>query len=311
MMQKVRTEQNHQDGLRQDKLDLSMPVRFLKGVGPVRAKTFAQLGVRTAGDLLEYFPRDWVFTPEPIKINQMQQDQSVTIVGLVESTDYRSFLQPPIFEAMLADDSGVCRIVWFHGGYLRNQLKPGTVIMASGNVALYKHQLQMTNPKFVVLDEEHLKPAECFSGGVYPASAGLSSRQIKRIIAPLLDSLNELTPEFYDPGFLKKADLISRKDAFSWIHLPPDEKKLAQAKRRLKYDELFLMQVGLALRRYKMRHFSTALPMNCTDEIDSRIKKRFPFLLTEDQNSCIAEIVADMKKLSADESPPAGRCWGR
>jgi ATP-dependent DNA helicase RecG len=279
-----------------DKFGLSMPVQFLKGVGPVRAKTFAQLGVRTAGDLLEYFPRDWVFTPEPVKINQMQQGQSATIVGLVESTDYRSFLQPPIFEAMLADDSGVCRIVWFHGGYLRNQLKPGTVIMASGNVALYKHQLQMTNPKFVVLDEEHLKPAECFSGGVYPASAGLSSRQIKRIIVPLLDNLNELTPEFYDPGFLKNADLIGRKDAFSWIHLPPDEEKLAQAKRRLKYDELFLMQVGLALRRYKMQHFSTAMPMNCTDEIDSRIKKRFPFLLTEDQNGAIAEIVADMKK---------------
>jgi ATP-dependent DNA helicase RecG len=297
MMQKVRAEQNRQDGLRQDKLDLSMPVRFLKGVGPVRAKTFAQLGVRTAGDLLEYFPRDWVFTPEPIKINQMQQGQSVTIVGLVESADYQSFRRPPIFEAMLADDSGVCRIVWFHGGYLRNQLKPGTVIMASGKVALYKHQLQMTNPKFVVLDEEHLKPAECFSGGVYPASAGLSSRQIKRIIVPLLDNLNELTPEFYDPGFLKDANLIGRKDAFSWIHLPPDEEKLAQAKRRLKYDELFLMQVGLALRRYKMQHFSTALPMNCTDEIDSRIRKRFPFLLTEDQNGAIAEIAADMANL--------------
>lgn len=296
-MQSVNTEQNRQDGLRRDKLDLSMPVQYLKGVGPVRAETFAQLGVRTVGDLLEYFPRDWVFVSEPIKINQMQQGQSVTVVGLVESTDYQSFRQPPIFEAMLADDTGLCRIVWFHGGYLRNQLKPGAVIMASGKVALYKHQLQMTNPKFVVLDEEHLKSAECFSGGVYPASAGLSSRQIKRIITPLLENLNELAPEFYDAGFLKNANLIGRKDAFSWIHLPPDEEKLAQAKRRLKYDELFLMQAGLALRRYKMRHFSTAVTMNCTGEIDSRIRKRFPFLLAEDQNSVIAEIVANMANL--------------
>jgi ATP-dependent DNA helicase RecG len=304
-MQSLSEKQNRQDGLRQDKwrepspsgLDLSMPVRFLKGVGPVRAKTFAQLGVRTAGDLLEYFPRDWVFAPEPIKINQMQQGQSVTIVGLVESADYQSFRRPPIFEAMLADDSGVCRIIWFHGGYLRNQLKPGMVLMASGKVALYKHQLQMTNPKFVVLDEEHLKPAECFSGGVYSASTGLSSRQIKRIIAPLLENLGELTPEFYAPGFLKDTNLIGRKDAFSWIHLPPSEEKLAQAKRRLKYDELFLMQAGLALRRYKMQHFSTALPMKCTEKIDSRIRKRFPFLLTEDQNGAIAEITADMARL--------------
>ena len=288
-MQSVSAEQK-------DKLDLSMPVRFLKGVGPVRARTFAQLGVRTVGDLLEYFPRDWVFTPEPIKINQMQQGQSVTIIGMVESTDYQNYRRQPIFEALISDETGICRIIWFHGGYLRNQLEPGAVIMASGKVALYKHQLQMTNPRFVVLDEEHLKPAECFSGGVYPASAGLSSRQIKRIIAPLLDNLNELTPEFYEPGFLKNANLISRKDAFSWIHLPPNQEKLTLSKRRLKYDELFLMQVGLALRRYKMQHFSTAVPMNCTNEIDSRIRKRFPFLLTEDQNGAIAEIVADMEK---------------
>jgi ATP-dependent DNA helicase RecG len=315
MMQAIRGEQK--DKWRKPSpggLDLSMPVRFLKGVGPIRAKTFAQLGVRTVGDLLEYFPRNWVFTPEPVKINQMQQGQSVTIVGLVESVDYQSFRQPPIFEAMLADDTGLCRIIWFHGGYLRNQLKPGTVIMASGKVTLYRHQLQMTNPKFVVLDEKAHKgiraqehksiggvktpPYLCtyFSGGVYPASAGLSSRQIKRIIAPLLDNLDELTPEFYDPDFLKSANLIGRKDAFSWIHLPLDEEKLTQSKRRLKYDELFLMQAGLALRRYKMQHFSTAVPMSYTDEIDSRIRKRFPFLLTEDQNSAIAEIVADMEK---------------
>jgi len=281
---------------RKDKFDLSMPVQFLKGVGPAKAKTFAQLGVETVGDLLEYFPRDWVFTPETIKINQIQPGQSVAVIGQVESVDYQAFRRSQVFEAALADETGVCRIIWFHGGYLRNQLQPGMMIMASGKVTLYKHQLQMTNPKFVVIDEEHSKSVESFSGGVYPASAGLSSRQIKRIIAPLLDNMNELAPEFYEPSFLKSANLIGRKDAFSWIHLPGDEEKLAQAKRRLKYDELFLMQAGLAIRRYKTQHFSTALPMNCTDVIDSRIRKRFPFLLTEDQNDCIAEIVSDMAR---------------
>jgi ATP-dependent DNA helicase RecG len=171
--------------------------------------------------------------------------------------------------------------------------------MASGKIALYKHQLQMTNPKFLVLDESRhagIEPADYFSGGVYHASAKLSGRQIKRIIAPVLVHLLELVPEFYDKSFLKKANLIGRKDAFGWIHLPPDEEKLAAAKRRLKYDELFLMQLGLALRRVKRQHFSVAEPMKCNDKIDSRIRKRFPFLLTEDQNNVISEIVADMKK---------------
>ncbi len=280
----------------QSRLDVSMPVQYLKGVGPARAEVFARLGVKTVGDLLEYFPRDWNFLPESIKIAQMRPNQQATIIGLVESTDYQDYRRQPIFEAVISDDTGVCRIIWFHGGYLRNQLEPGQIIMASGKVARYKHQLQLTNPKFVVLDEEHIRSAEYFSGGVYPACKGLSSRQIKKIIGRVREAADQLVPEFYGKSFLKKANLISRKDAFRWIHLPPDEKKLAQAKRRLKYDELFLMQLGLALRRYKVQHFSVARPCICTEEIDSRIRKRFPFLLTEDQDGAIAEIAADMSR---------------
>jgi ATP-dependent DNA helicase RecG len=283
-------------GESQNRLDLSMPVRYLKGVGPARAKTFAQLGVETVGDLLEYFPRDWNFVPAPTKIAQMLPGEDTAVIGLVESTDYQDYRRGPIFEAIISDDTGVCRIIWFHGGFLRNQLEPGQIIMAMGKVTLYKHQLQLTNPKFVVLDEEHPAWAEYFSGGVYPACKGLSSRQIKKIIGRVREATDKLVPEFYDKSFLKQANLISRKDAFRWIHLPPDEEKLAQAKRRLKYDELFLMQLGLALRRYKVQHFSTARPCICTEEIDRRIRKRFPFLLTEDQDGAIAEIAADMSR---------------
>ena len=277
-------------------IELSMPVQYLKGVGPARAKIFAGLGVETVGDLLEYFPRDWVFAPTPVKIEQIRANQDVAIVGLVESVDYQPYRKSPMFEVQLSDDTGTCRVVWFHGGYLRNQIKLGDTIIASGKVALYKHQLQMANPRFMTVDKESSNPNEYFSGGVYPASAKLSSRQIKQIIRPVLEDLTALIDEFYDKGFLKEAELINRKDAFGWIHQPSDEKKLAKAKRRLKYDELFLMQLGLALRRYKVKHFSSAVQMNFNDKIDSRIRKRFPFLLTGDQDNAIDDIVMDMSK---------------
>jgi ATP-dependent DNA helicase RecG len=275
-----------------------MPVQFLKGVGPVRGKAFAQLGVETVGDLLEYFPRDWVFTPDVVKINQMRQGQPATVIGLIESTDYASYRRIPIFEAEITDDTGMCRMIWFHGGFLRNQLKVGHAIMVSGKVSLYKHHLQMTNPKFMVVDEKIAEADEYFGGGVYPASAELSSRQIKRIIRPVLGSLERIVSELYDRNFLRETELVSRRDAFVWIHRPPDEKRLAQAKRRLKYDELFLMQLGLALRRFRCKHFSAAVPMICDERIDRRIRKRFPFLLTQDQNTVIAEIAADMSTIS-------------
>ena len=280
----------------ESKFRLDMPVQFLKGVGPVKAGVFAELGVETVADLLEYLPRDWVFAPNPTKIDQVEPEQTVTIMGLVESTDCRSRRRPAIFEAVVGDETGICRIIWFHGGYLRDQLKPGQVIIASGKAALYKHQLQLTNPKFMVVDEQSPNPAEYFGGGVYPACAKLSSRQIKRIIRPLLDGLDDLVDEFHNEKFLADTNLVSRKDAFHWVHLPPNEEKLAQAKRRLKYDELFLMQLGLALRRYRVKHYSAATQMVWNEQIDSRIRKRFPFLLTEDQNNVISEIVADMAK---------------
>ena len=280
---------------------MSMPVQFLKGVGPARAQVFAKLGVVTVGDLLEYFPRDWVFAPEPKKINQLETGETAAIVGLVESTDFQNYRRPAIFEAMVSDETGICRIIWFNGGYLRDQLRPGQAIMVWGKAGEYKHQLQLTNPKFRVIDAETAGKKTApdpffFNGGVYPASGGLSSMQIKKIIRPVLDNLGGLVGEFYDDEFLKKAELIKREDAFGWIHLPADENKLAKAKRRLKFDELFLMQLGLALRRHRHSKFASAVAMKSSEEIDRRIRKRFPFLLTEDQDKTIAEIVADMQR---------------
>lgn len=155
-------------------IDLSTPVQFIKGVGPARAAAFADLGVHTAGDLLGYFPRNWVFAPPPVKIRHLKAGQEATIIGLIESTDYQSFRSTPLFEVMLADDTGVCRIIWFHGGYLRNQLQPGQAILASGRVNLYKHQLQLTNPKFIIVDKDSPNPVDAFSGAVYPAVASIS-----------------------------------------------------------------------------------------------------------------------------------------
>jgi len=281
-------------------IKLSMPVQFLKGVGPARAEIFAKLGVVTVGDLLEYFPRDWVFAPEPKKIGELETGETASIVGLVESTDFQNYRRPAIFEAMVSDETGICRIIWFNGGYLRDQLRPGQAIMAWGKAGEYKHQLQLTNPKFRIIDAETLEKKKAdpffFNGGVYPASGGLSSVQIKKIIRPVLDNLGGLVGEFYDDEFLKKMELIKRKDAFGWIHLPADEGKLGKAKRRLKFDELFLMQLGLALRRHRHSKFASAVAMKSSEEIDRRIRKRFPFLLTEDQDKTIAEIVADMQR---------------
>ncbi len=112
----------------------------------------------------------------------------------------------------------------------------------------------------------------------------------------MLDHIERLVEEFFEPAFLKENELVSRQEAFRWIHRPPDADKLAAAQRRLKYDELFLMQLGLALRRYRTQHYCKAVAMSWSEQIDQRIRRRFPFLLTEDQSQVIGEVVTDMAR---------------
>ncbi|MHC4292252.1 MAG: ATP-dependent DNA helicase RecG, partial [Planctomycetota bacterium] len=279
-----------------NQITLETPVQFIKGVGPSRAKSFAELGVETVGDMLEYYPRDWVFLPEPVKIVDAGPNQSVCLVGIVEQTDWQPYRKVPIFEITLADETGYIRAVWFHGRYLVNQLEPGQALLVHGKVTKYKHQLQLSNPKFIVLQEDQPRGPEAFSGPVYPASAKLASWQIKKIMRSHIDEFAALMPELYDGAFLKKNELMPRQEAYRQIHDPVDEDTLTEAKRRLKYDELFLMQTGLALKRYHVQHGAPAVVMQSNDKIDSRIRKRFPFLLTEDQEQVIGEVVADMGK---------------
>ena len=280
----------------ENKIELSTSVQYLKGVGPARAAALGELGVRTAEDLLNYFGRDWSFVPEVVPIERIRPNQTVCIIGQVERTDWQPYRRKPFFEVMLADATGLCRVIWFNGKYLVGQLEPGKILLVYGRAAQYKHQLQFTNPKFHIVPPEQSKDGEAFNGPIYPASAEIASWQIKRIVKTSLDKLCALVPELFDKAFLKKNDLIERAKAYEWIHNPADEKQLDRAKRRLKYDELFLMQLGLALKRHHLRHTAPATPLPCSDKIDSHIRRRFPFLLTEDQDKVIAEIVADLAK---------------
>jgi ATP-dependent DNA helicase RecG len=280
--------------VKNNKIKPDMPVQYVKKVGPARAKIFASLGIETVRQLLDYFPRDWEFAPEVTEIKDIKPCEEVSIFGMVESTDLKRFRRPAMFEAMVADESGVCRIIWFHGGYLQKQIKPFQTIIATGKVTEYKHQLQLTNPRFMIVSDDSVEPSKQFSGGVYPATGKLSSRQIKSIIRRTLDDVEKIVEELFDEDFRKRLNLIDRFSAYRWIHNPPDEQKIKKARRRLKFDELFLMQMALGLRRYNIRHYCKAVRCVCTEKIDSRIRKRFPFLLTEDQDNTISEITADM-----------------
>ncbi len=278
-------------------LSLDTPVQFVKGVGPVRAEQLGQLGIETVEDLLEYFPRRFDLRKQAAPISALQGDEpAATIAGEVQGIHEQRFGKHPYFQCTIDDGTGWAILKWFHGGYLRDQIRPGMHIAASGKVGVYQEAIQMINPKHQILwdvlgtplDQDEMLP-------VYPAGARLSSGIIGNIIQKVLPQAADVIEEWHPRAFLEPRGLMSRPAAIAAMHRPEDTDQWSQARRRLAYDECLLMQLGIALIR--LREVSRpAHPLALTPEIDHRIRARFPFPLTDAQNCTVAEIAADLQR---------------
>ena len=279
-------------------LQRTTEVQFLKGVGPRRALVFAQLGVATVADLLEYFPRNHEFLPPLCLMGELAVGHLVTVVGAAESLRYNTRSRPPRLELLLRDNTGQCRLLWFHGGYLRKRFLPGDKLAAWGKVSRYRESLQLVNPRWIKVDHfEEIEQYRRTGQSIYPATAELSSPEIARIINDSLDAMLQTVSRRFDDDFCNDRQLPTRAHALEWIHRPPSKEYITRARRRLAYDELFLMELGIALRREKFRSTQSAQPLPIDQNLDRRIRRLFPFLLTDDQNQVIAEIAADMGRI--------------
>jgi ATP-dependent DNA helicase RecG len=276
-------------------LELDTPVQYVKGVGPVRAEQLGALGVKTLEDLLLYFPRRFDLRRQAQPISSLRGDEeAATVAGEVRQVEERRFGPHPFLQAMLDDGTGWVFVKWFHGGYLRDRIRAGIHIAVSGRSSVYREYIQFVNPKHQILfdpagtklDEDELLP-------VYPASATLSSGHIGLVIKKVLPQAKDLLREWFPREHLSQRALMSRPEAVQAMHRPEDRDHWGSARRRLAYDECFLMQLGIALKR--MREVSRpAHPLRTSKEIDRRIRARFPFPLTAAQDRAAAEIAQDL-----------------
>jgi len=276
-------------------LELDTPVQYVKGVGPTRAEQLAQLGIHTVEDLLTYFPRRFDLRKQAQPIATLAAHQgTATVAGTVSDLRENSFGRQPYLQCTLSDETGSVLVRWFHGGYLREQVRPGIQLAVSGGLSEYRGQLQFINPRHQVLwdpassnlDRDELLP-------VYPAGGKLNSATIGRAIHNALPLAETLIPRWFDRAYLERRGLMSRPAAVAAMHRPEDKPHWAEARRRLAYDECLLMQLGIALLR--MRQVSRpAYGLANSAEIDRRIRARFPFELTAAQDRAVAEIAADL-----------------
>jgi ATP-dependent DNA helicase RecG len=272
------------------------PVSALDGVGPTRAKALAELGIHTVGDLLVYFPRRYRMESEERPIGQLGGADIQTTRGVIAACDYISHPRPR-FEATLEDpETGEkLSLTWFNGAYLRRSLHPGMHIRVRGSVKHFRGLPQMANPKWQKIDDDTPMVEEAQFRPIYPATAKLPSDQIASIVAQVIEPLTGTIPELFDEPLLKQHNLLKRPEAYRLIHQPPSHRIAAAARRRLVYDELMLMQLGLGIAK-RLRDGRLTAPVLIVDKLlDSRIRARFPFELTGAQLRSVYEILHDLR----------------
>ena len=279
-------------------LTLTSPVKFLKGVGPKRAEALQRLGIRTAGDLLYHTPHRYLDATTVTPLARTAINQEVTCVGRVVSTGVlptRRGLR--VFRAVLKDDSGLLECAWPGRPFLERQIKKGQLLLVTGPVRYY-HGKQIVPQEFIVLAE----PGDDGDGGgdpgvvlpIYPATEGLTHRQIRALVQQHLDELLALVTDPHPADFRAHHQLIELRRALTLLHRPTKVQEAELGRRRLAFDELFDQQLVQARARHLAKRARAGIRFALQRELTTRLRENLPFELTGDQRHAIREITDDM-----------------
>ena len=273
---------------------LATPVQFLKGVGPARAELLERLGLHAVRDVLFFFPRGYQDFSDERDVEQLEEGMLQSVRGVVEDIDLRSTSSGGcVLGVSLRCRTGQLRAIWFNQPSMRDRLQFGQRVMFSGKPKYEGLVWQMTHPRVETLDAEEEEPVTKILP-VYPLTEGMLQWQMRKIVRGTLDAYVEVLDEVFPEEYLQAHDLWPLRRALPQVHFPDDQESLDHARRRLVYQELFILQLALAVKRRQQHDQRKATALEATAKIDARIRRLFPFEPTAGQERAIAEIAADM-----------------
>lgn len=267
----------------------------LKGIGPKSSAGLEQLGIRHVADLLHHVPRRYIDRSQKSPIARTPIGSEVTLIGKVEKvTERRPRRNLLIIEARVSDETATIKAVWFNQRFRLNQLTEGSLVALSGEVESFRGSLQMKSPDVDVLDS----PSEgLLTGRVVPIHPAIAKLRVGTIRRAIHNALNRSAPidETVPVEFLAAQGLMDRNAAFNSIHFPETLDDVTPARRRLVYDELFRLELGLALQKRKQMLEATGITHDPSGELVRRFLDGLPYELTGAQERVLGEIGLDLE----------------
>lgn len=290
-------------------------IKFLKGIGPHRADALYRVGVRTFEDFLNFFPRRYLDRTLIKSIAALREGEVATVVGEIKSVRLEgTSWKNRRLVVQLFDHTGRLDLTWFQGAaYLQKVLKAGEALAVSGKVGFFGSRPQMLHPDFDKLSAPEATDGELdgeqsdyelFNTGkiiaLYSTTeamkrVGLSNRTLRRLMRQLLSQAKPYISENLPPSLLSKYNLMPLPEAYEQIHFPQSLHALECAKFRLKWTELFFMQLLFALRKEETASTIYATPFLKVGEYTNRLYQSLPYEMTSAQKRVIKEIRADMR----------------
>lgn len=284
-------------------------VKYLKGVGPQRAALLASRGIYTVADLLLYLPFRYEDRIRFNNIAEVTPGGTYTIHGTVADAGIARFTRGrgAIFHLIIRDSTGTLACKFFHGGYLQGRFRDGQELVVHGKADLDPRRpgrMEMINPQCELVAADTADSTEMGRiVPVYEAIGNISSRVLRRILYGALQNLAAAPPDTLPASLIARYDFPARGDAIRFVHFPPSDVPLellnefrSPAHRRLIFEEFFLYQLSLALRRREVeRHPGISFRVR-EPRMREALKRILPFKPTEAQKRVLAEIAADLEK---------------
>ncbi|MGY0392151.1 ATP-dependent DNA helicase RecG [Bizionia sp. KMM 8389] len=282
--------------------NLQTPIDYLKGVGPNRAELLRkELGIHTYQDLINLFPNRYLDRTKYFKINELQRNNSeVQVIGKIIKFEEIAQKRGKRLVATFQDETGTMELVWFRGQkWIRENLKRNTVYVIFGKTNWFNGKFSMPHPELELL-KEHQSGLRSAMQPIYPSTEklnnkGITNRVLAKIMQQLFTETNGKFVETLSPELLDNPKLISKSEALFNIHFPKNQELLAKAQYRLKFEELFYIQLQLILKNLIHKSKIKGLPFDKVDTYFNNFYNTYlPFKLTNAQKRVLKEIRHDL-----------------